>query len=69
MTLPKKHQILSGDQMSALKKANLFYLRQGFENAESQRPPSKCPHDIDIVVLEAAARKLMGHGDRLGRKW
>jgi hypothetical protein len=56
------------DEASVLQRANSFYLSLGFENAESQPYRSECPQDIDIRVLEAVARKVMEHGDRLNLK-
>lgn len=67
--LPKKYQVLLGDEVSALERASSLYLRQGFENAEMRRASVELPGDLDVASLRAVVEKAMEHGDRLRLRW
>lgn len=68
--LPKKHQVLSADEVSVLQQANSFYRKQAFEDAEVSRERLAPLRIRDVGSLRAIAQKVMQHGDRLNlRRW
>jgi hypothetical protein len=67
--LPKKHQVLSADEVSVLQRAKSFYVSQGFEDAEMRGARMEIPGDADVGGLRVVVQKVMGHGDRLDLKW